>query len=79
MTAEMVAGIAAACREAGCALLGGETAEMPGVYSPGEFDVAGTIVGVVESAAHAAACRSSPRAMCCSACAPPARTPTAIR
>jgi len=49
--AEIVSGIAAACREAGCALLGGETAEMPGVYAPGEFDVAGTIVGVVDRAA----------------------------
>ncbi len=46
--AQMVAGMAAACRAAGCALLGGETAEMPGVYAAGEFDVAGTIVGVVE-------------------------------
>jgi phosphoribosylaminoimidazole synthetase len=46
--AEVVKGIAAACRAAGCALLGGETAEMPGVYRPDEFDVAGTIVGVVE-------------------------------
>lgn len=46
--AEIVAGMSAACREAGCALLGGETAEMPGVYSEGHFDVAGTIVGVVE-------------------------------
>jgi phosphoribosylamine--glycine ligase/phosphoribosylformylglycinamidine cyclo-ligase len=48
ITAEVVGGIATACREAGCALLGGETAEMPGVYAPGEFDVAGTLVGVVE-------------------------------
>ncbi len=48
MIASIVSGIAAACREAGCALLGGETAEMPGVYQPGEFDVAGTIVGIVE-------------------------------
>ncbi len=48
--AEIVIGIAAACRDAGCALLGGETAEMPGVYEPGAFDVAGTIVGVVERA-----------------------------
>src|SRR5690242_9159305 len=47
-TAEVVTGIAAACKEAGMALLGGETAEMPGVYQPGEFDVAGTIVGVLE-------------------------------
>lgn len=44
----VVHGMAAACRANGCALLGGETAEMPGVYCPGEFDVAGTIVGVVE-------------------------------
>ena len=47
-TAEVVTGIAEACQEAGIALLGGETAEMPGVYCVGEFDVAGTIVGVVE-------------------------------
>jgi phosphoribosylformylglycinamidine cyclo-ligase len=40
-------GLAKACRENGCALLGGETAEMPGVYVPGEMDVAGTIVGAV--------------------------------
>jgi len=46
--AEVVTGIAAACRETGIALLGGETAEMPGVYAPNEFDVAGTIVGVLE-------------------------------
>ena len=46
--AEIVAGAAEACREAGCALIGGETAEMPGVYESGEFDVAGTIVGFVE-------------------------------
>ena len=48
ITAEIVSGIAEACRAAGCVLLGGETAEMPGVYAPGEFDVAGTIVGAVE-------------------------------
>ena len=48
MIASVVTGISAACREAGCALLGGETAEMPGVYQPHEFDVAGTIVGVVD-------------------------------
>jgi len=47
-TAEVVTGIAEACKEAGMALLGGETAEMPGVYQPNEFDVAGTIVGVLE-------------------------------
>jgi phosphoribosylformylglycinamidine cyclo-ligase/phosphoribosylamine--glycine ligase/phosphoribosylformylglycinamidine cyclo-ligase len=48
VTAEVVTGIAEACKEAGMALLGGETAEMPGVYQSSEFDVAGTIVGVVE-------------------------------
>jgi phosphoribosylformylglycinamidine cyclo-ligase len=48
IVAEVVGGIAAACREAGCALLGGETAEMPSVYAPNEFDLAGTIVGLVE-------------------------------
>ncbi len=47
-TAEVVTGIAEACKESGMALLGGETAEMPGVYAPGEFDVAGTIIGVLE-------------------------------
>jgi phosphoribosylamine--glycine ligase/phosphoribosylformylglycinamidine cyclo-ligase len=46
--AEVVSGISKACLEAGCAILGGETAEMPGVYGPGQFDLAGTIVGVVE-------------------------------
>ena len=44
---QIVEGLAAACRENGCALLGGETAEMPGFYAPGEYDVAGFIVGVV--------------------------------
>jgi phosphoribosylformylglycinamidine cyclo-ligase len=44
--AEVVAGVAQACRAVGCALLGGETAEMPDVYAPGAFDLAGTIVGI---------------------------------
>jgi phosphoribosylformylglycinamidine cyclo-ligase len=44
---QIVAGLAAACRENGCALLGGETAEMPGFYADGEYDVAGFIVGAV--------------------------------
>ncbi len=48
IVAEVVTGIAEACRESGCALLGGETAEMPGVYQAGEFDIAGTIIGVLE-------------------------------
>jgi len=48
VAAQIVSGMSAACRDASCALLGGETAEMPGVYAQGKFDVAGTIVGVVE-------------------------------
>lgn len=48
MVAEAVGGMAAACKSSGCALIGGETAEMPGVYQRGEFDIAGTIIGVVE-------------------------------
>jgi phosphoribosylformylglycinamidine cyclo-ligase len=47
---EVVAGMVEACRDAGAALLGGETAEMPGVYQPGEFDVVGCLVGVVDRA-----------------------------
>jgi phosphoribosylamine--glycine ligase/phosphoribosylformylglycinamidine cyclo-ligase len=47
VVAEIVAGMAEACKQNGCALLGGETAEMPGVYTDHSFDVAGTIVGVV--------------------------------
>lgn len=48
VTTSVVEGIAVACRENGCVLLGGETAEMPGFYADGEYDLAGFIVGVVD-------------------------------
>jgi len=47
---QILKGFAKACKAAGCALIGGETAQMPGMYQPGEYDLAGTIVGVVDRA-----------------------------
>ena len=45
---EVIRGVAMGCRYAGCSLIGGETAEMPDMYEPGEYDIAGTIVGIVD-------------------------------
>ena len=76
---QIVEGLASACRANGCALLGGETAEMPGFYADGEYDVAGFIVGDRAAQRNLSTAGRSRRATCSSACPPRACTPTATR
>ena len=76
---QVIVGVARGCRENGCALLGGETAEMPGFYADGEYDIAGFIVGVVDRPRADRREDAFGRAMCSSVCRPRACTPTATR
>ena len=76
---KVVSGLAKACKENGCALIGGETAQMPGFYADGEYDLAGFIVGVVDRDKLITGAKISVPATCSSVCPPPACTPTATR
>ena len=76
---KVIAGIADACKHNGCALIGGETAEMPGFYGDGEYDLAGFIVGVVDRDKIITGKDGRSRATCWSAWPPPGCTPTATR
>src|SRR2546425_6000894 len=60
---QLLRGLSRACRAAGCALIGGETAQMPGIYRKGEYDLAGCIVGVVDRARIIDGSKIKPRAV----------------
>ena len=75
---KVVSGLAKACNANGCALIGGETAQMPGFYADGEYDLAGFIVGIVDRDKLVTGQASDPVTFL-SACPRPVCTPTATR